>query len=152
MNSTLKNILATIAGLVAGGVIVALGEMVGSTLFPLPFELDFSDPESAMNTLALNMDQVPLGSQLAVIFSHLIGTLVGAWIAMKLSADSTVPAYTVIGLLLVATIMNLLQIPHPLWFDIADVAGVIIGGFIGIRLSGGKRPSSINPHMESGAN
>ena len=40
-------------------------------------------------------------------------------------------AMVVGGLMLIATIMNLVMIPHPMWFSILGVVGVVIGAWLG---------------------
>jgi uncharacterized protein YacL len=52
-------------------------------------------------------------------------------------------AIVVGGLMLVATAANLLTIPHPLWFSVLGVVGIIVAAWLGMTL--GARPASDSP-------
>ena len=122
----MKNILATIAGFIAAGLIVYLIEQLGYKFFPLPDRIDPMDPES----LKQNIDLIPNGSMIFVILAHAIGTLSGMILAGFISKKSLIPSYIVGGLMILATITNLVMIPSPTWFIILDLLGVIIAFFI----------------------
>ncbi len=122
----MKNVLATIAGFIAASLIVYLIEQIGWKFFPLPDTINPMDAES----LKQNIDLIPKGSMIFVILAHAIGTFSGMILAGFISKKSLIPSYIVGGLMILATITNLVMIPSPIWFIILDLLGVIMAFFI----------------------
>ena len=79
------------------------------------------------------MATAPVGALLLVILSYFLGTLAGSMLATKLSApDGPARQGMFVGvLMLIAAVMNLVKIPHPLWFAAGSVAAIIVAGIIG---------------------
>lgn len=124
----MKNILATIAGLIAASLTVYLFEsLIGPNLFPLPEGANPMDMEWLKN----NMDQIPTGAKVMVVIGHFMGIVVGMLIASLISKTSMVPAYIVGGLMLAATIFNVAMLPKELWFSISDIVLAVVGLLIG---------------------
>ncbi len=124
----MKNVLATIAGFMAASLIVYLIEQLGWKFFPLPDSIDPMDAES----LKQNIDLIPKGSMIFVIFAHAIGTFYGMILAGFISKKSLIPSFIVGGLMILATMVNLIMIPSPTWFIILDLIGVILAFFYAI--------------------
>jgi uncharacterized protein YacL len=60
--------------------------------------------------------------------------LCGTFAACKIgTAKPIVFAGVVGGLMLIATVANLIMIPHPLWFSILGVVGVIVAAWLGMK-------------------
>jgi hypothetical protein len=132
-----KNIGAGIAGVVIAFAIVWLIEMVGHSVYPPPPDLDFADPD-AMRTY---IESLQVGAFLFVAGAWFVATLCGTFAACKIGdAKPLVFAGVVGGLMLIATAANLIMIPHPLWFSILGVAGIIVAAWLGMTL--GARSSS----------
>lgn len=128
----MKNILATIIGFIVASVTVYIFEnLIGTNLFPLP---EGADPMN-MEWLKNNMSQIPIGAKVFVILAHLMGVIVGMFVAAKISKKSMVPSYSVGGLLIAATFFNIIMLPKELWFVIADGVLVIVAFFIGKSLA-----------------
>ena len=64
-----------------------------------------------------------------------MGIVVGMFTASKISKTSMIPCYIVGGLMLLATIFNIITLPKELWFSLSDGILAIIGFLIGKRLS-----------------
>lgn len=123
-----KNILAGIAGVVIAVVLVWVVEKVGHAVYPPPPDLNFADPDA----MRAYMETVPLGALLFVAAAWFIGTLCGTCAACAIgTAKPMIFAMVVGGLMLIATIMNLVMIPHPMWFSILGVVGVVIAAWLG---------------------
>lgn len=138
INSLVRNVLAMLAGVIVAIVLMGLLQTVAHQVYPPPPGLDYTKPE----VREMIMMQAPVGALLIVLGSYLVGTLAGAWVAARLSADVPQRQGYLIGLLLVAaSVMNLRAIPHPLWFIVANMAVVIVGAGIGAML-GAKRPAA----------
>lgn len=107
-----RTILAVIAGLVAMAISVAAIQMLGHALYPPPPGTDFNDP-AQVRALMATAPAVALGF---VIVAWSVGSLVGAWLAARLSRGHPRGAALAIGLVMLALVaINLWMIPHPAW-------------------------------------
>ena len=130
-----KNIGAGIAGVVIAMALVWLIEMVGHSVYPPPPNLDFANAD----VMRAYIDTLPVGALLFVAGAWFVGTLGGTAAACKIGdAKPMIFAIVVGGLMLVATVMNLFIIPHPLWFAVLGVGGVIAGAWLGMTIGGGR--------------
>lgn len=126
-----KNILAGVFGVLVAVGLVWIIEIIGHSIYPPPPDVDFSDPESVRAYTA----NLPIGAFLFVGGAWFIGTLGGTIAACRLgSARPRVYAMVVAGLMLLATAINLTMIPHPLWFSITGIAGIIVAAWLGRQL------------------
>ena len=128
----LRNILATIVGLIVASTSVYLFENVlGQYFFPLPEGANAMDMEWLIN----NMANIPVGAKIFVIIAHFIGPIAGMFVAGFISKTSMIPAYIVGVIMLLATFFNIFMLPKELWFRIADGIFVIAGFFFGKSLA-----------------
>lgn len=128
-----KNIAAGIAGIIIAIALVWLVEMLGHSVYPPPADLDFADADAMRNYIAT----LPIGAFLFVGGAWFVATLVGTFAACKIgSAKPIVFASVVGGLMLLATAANLVMIPHPPWFAVLGVAGVVVAAWLGMKLGG----------------
>ena len=126
-----RNIAAGIAGVLIAFGLVQVVEMAGHAVYPPPANLDFSDKEA----MRAYVSSLPLGALLSVGGAWFIGALGGTFAACKIGrAKPAVYALVIGGLMLAATASNLIMIPHPLWFSIAGVVGIIIATWLGWKL------------------
>ena len=127
-----RNIAAGIVGVLIAFGLVMIVEMIGHSVYPLPPDLDFSDTEATR----LYVSGLPLGAFLFVGGAWFVGTLGGTMAACRVgNAEPRIFAMVVGGLMLAATAYNLATIPHPLWFSISGVAGIIAAAWLGMVLS-----------------
>ena len=129
-----KNIVAGIAGIIIAGLLVWLVELLGHTVYPPPANLDLADRDM----MRAYIDALPIGAMLFVAAAWFIATLGGTLAACKIGdAKPMIYAIVIGGLMLVATVANLIMIPHPLWFSILGVAGIAGGAWLGMTLGAG---------------
>jgi len=123
-----RRILAVVAGVVVGGLVVFVVQAIGHRVYPPPEGIDPMDRE-AMAEVARNL---PTGA---------FGFVVGAWVAGALAASRVAsgiaahagPGWTA-GLVLVAfTVVNLVLLPHPTWVAFGGVAGMLVAIALGAR-------------------
>ncbi len=132
MPPILRRILAVLAGMVTGFVLVALVESAGHTIYPPPKDLDFTDP-AALNAYVRS---IPLGALLFVLLAWVVGTFGGAWVAARLAGPQPMLHAGIIGaLLLAASVANLIAIPHPVWFSVSAVVLVPLSAWRAGRLA-----------------
>jgi hypothetical protein len=128
----MKNILATIIGLIVASLTVYLFEtLIGHNLFPLPEGTDPMDMEWIKN----NMDQIPTGAKVMVVIAHFMGIIIGMFVVGLILKISMVLAYIVGGLILAATIFNISMLPKELWFSSSDIVLAVAGLLLGKSLA-----------------
>ena len=110
----LRRILAVIAGCVVAMAVIFLVESISHRFSPPPVGTDFKNPESLKHM----MDNVPTNSFILLLGGYILGSFAGGLTATLLSGrNNFVPATVVGGILTAGGIMDLVQIPHPLWFS-----------------------------------
>ncbi|GLR15571.1 hypothetical protein [Portibacter lacus] len=113
-----NRIFSILSGVVAGAIVIGILERVSNSMHPYPENLDPTDLDAVAN----HISSLPMSAFITVLFAHAIGALVGGFIASKMAKVQKRSAALFVGLiLLVAGVLNLVSIPHPLWFSIADV-------------------------------
>ena len=113
-----NRIFSILSGVVAGAIVIGILERVSNSMHPYPENLDPIDLDAVAN----HISSLPMSAFITVLFAHAIGALVGGFIASKMAKVQKRSAALFVGLiLLVAGVLNLVSIPHPLWFSIADV-------------------------------
>ena len=118
MSPILKNILAVIAGIVAGSIVNMGLITVSSSIIPPPAGVDITNAEGLKAALPLFEPKHFLFPFLA----HALGTLAGAFVAAKIAAGHKFTMAIVVGLFfLMGGIANILMLPSPLWFTVVDL-------------------------------
>ena len=118
MNSTIKNILAVVAGAVTGGMVNMAIIMSSGYIIPSPPGTNLTTDEgikAAMPLLEPKHFILPF-------LAHALGTFVGAFIAALIAANYKMRFALGIGVFfLVGGIMEIMSLPSPIWFTIADL-------------------------------
>ena len=130
----LRSVLAVIAGVVATIVVIMLAELGCSQLFPLPPGLDPTNREA----IEAHVAKLPLIALLLVVLGWALGSIAGGWVAARVSgggANGMRSALIVGALLLLAGVMNMMTIPHPLWMWIVGLAVYLPCAWLGARLA-----------------
>lgn len=118
MNPTIKNILVVIAGLIIGSIVNMSIILGGTSFIGFPEGIDPSDIDSIKNGIHLFEPKHFLTPFLA----HAIGTLLGAFIAVKLSTSKKIKFAMIVGaMFLLGGISNSFSIPAPAWFITLDL-------------------------------
>jgi len=129
-----RTILAVILGVIAMSICVGAVEWIGHQLYPLPAGLDFKNPETLKGFIA----QLPVAALLFVLAGWTLGSLVGGYIAARISRLHKRGAALSIGIAMVLlVIMNMLMIPHPLWISVLGVTLPVPFALLGRKLAGG---------------
>jgi hypothetical protein len=127
----MKTIIATVVGVISGGIAIWIFELIGHIIFPLNFDIDPTN----LDEMKLLMFKIPVKSMIAVILAHVLGIIVGMYAATFVEKESFTPLYIVGGLLMLGSVLNLVAIPHPKWFAVTDILVSMIGiyGFLMFR-------------------
>ena len=123
MNAILRNILAVITGIIIGSMVNMSIINISGSIIPPPEGADITTMEGLKTTMHLFK---PIHF-LFPFLAHALGTLVGAILAAMIAANHKMKFALVIGLFfLIGGITNILLLPSPTWFAIADIGGAYI--------------------------
>jgi hypothetical protein len=120
---------ATLAGISVAFLLIYLMEMLGMQLFPP--EKKFK-PENLVQLKEL-LASIPIAALIVVILAHGCAVLAGAWVINRIEPSAQVGLLVFFLLIFVSTAMNLLTLPHPFWFEVTDMAVVLVSGLIAWR-------------------
>ncbi|MDE0299730.1 MAG: hypothetical protein OXN17_13940 [Candidatus Poribacteria bacterium] len=134
MNSKIRNVLAVIVGVIAGSAVNMALVVAGSKIIPPPDGVDVTNVESIkdhMHLFEFRHFVVPFAA-------HAAGTLVGAFVAVLITASHKLKLGLLIGVLfLIFGTINVFMLPSPAWFVVVDLIGAYIPmAWIGAKLTG----------------
>ena len=123
-----RNIAAGVVGVIVAFALVWIVEKIGHTIYPPPADLDFTNAEAMRNYV----EGLPIGALLFVAAAWLIGATAGTCAACAIgTAKPMYLAVIVGGFVFIAASANLLIIPHPMWFSILGLTGILVGAGLG---------------------
>lgn len=119
MHPILRNILAFLFGLFAGGLVNMALIYAGGALLPPPPGVDVND----ITSINAHIGEYSVLQLMVPFFAHAIGTLVGAFLVARLAASyQLVLALVIGGLNMLGGIMAVTMIPNsPMWFNVLDL-------------------------------
>tara|TARA_R110000765_G_scaffold94166_2_gene177623 strand:- start:1080 stop:1487 length:408 start_codon:yes stop_codon:yes gene_type:complete len=118
MNSTFKNVLAVIAGIIIGSIVNMGIIMISGSIIPPPEGGDITTMEGLKSTMHLFEPKHFLFPFLA----HALGTLVGAFVAAKIAATRKQLMALLIGVFfLIGGSISISMLDGPMWFNALDL-------------------------------
>jgi len=116
-----------------GVLVIFFIETYGHHLFSVYQNVpNITEPEA----FAAFIETLPLGAFLFLLFAHSLGTLISAFLATLISGHSRpLPAIVVGILMLSAGVINLISIPHPVWYQICEIIIYLPAALLGYKLS-----------------
>jgi putative membrane protein (TIGR04086 family) len=134
-----RSIWAVVFGVIVASLWIMALEWANGLIFPLLGTLNRDDPDGAARVLAEN----PL-MLVGVVFTHFIGTFVGGWIGGGTARRKPIVHGLLVGLVMLGIgIVNLLALPHPVWFWIVGLTTFPIAGSLGGLLASRKPETPI---------
>ncbi len=128
----LRKVLGALDGIATAVITVMLMEWLSHTIYPLPAGLDVTDSEALSTYIAA----APLGALLLVLFGYLIATFDGTFVACLIgNAPPYIYALLIAVLMLAGTASNLIMIPHPTWFSVSAVVGIIASAWLAKKVA-----------------
>lgn len=116
----LRKVGSTIAGLIAAVAVIFLLESIGHALYaPVGAA---TGPVSMEDPLA----EVPSGARVLVVLGWFAGSAIGGALVLRLSGWRP-GAWIVAVLLALAGITMILEVPHPVWMQVAAVVAPLLG-------------------------
>ena len=134
MNPIIRNVLAVIVGFMAGSAVNMGLVMASPHIIPPPSGVDVNDIESIKDSIHL----YEFKHFIVPFLAHALGTVVGAYVAVIISASYRLIMGLVIGVLfLLGGISVAFMLPSPTWFVVVDIVGAYIPmAWIGTKLTG----------------
>lgn len=135
----LRNIGATIVGLIAGNVWnMALILLNSFVFFPMPEGIDMEDPEQMKAYVAT----LPAQAFLAVLVAHVGQAGIGGWIAARLGRSRPMLLSGVVGgLTVLGAVYNQITLEGPAWMWI-DVPLIVAAAWYAGKTVAGKRAAA----------
>ena len=128
-----RNVLAVVAGLVAGSVVnMSMIALSGAVVAPPP-----GADMATMDGLRSSMHMLEPRHFLFPFLAHALGSLVGAGVAAALAASARQTLALVLGVVFLAGgIAAAVMLPAPLWFEVVDLVFAYIPmAWLGARLA-----------------
>lgn len=120
------------AGMLVAVTVVTLCDSAAGALHPLPPGFDMTD----MAQMKSHAGAAPTAALLVVLLGWILAPFAGGLVASRIAARSRKQyAWIIAGVLLAATLANLLAIPHPIWMVVGALAGVPAAGWLAARLA-----------------
>ena len=127
----LNRLTPVLAGCVAGIAVIFAMEFISHAIYPLPEGMDPNNPEH----LKLILANAPKGALMMVLLAGFLGGLAGGIVAAMFDKDNKTKRAIAVGIVLtILGIINLIMIPHPIWFMVTNVLVYIIGAYLGSLL------------------
>jgi hypothetical protein len=119
--------MAGVAGVGSAFLVIAAVELVAHAVYAPSVMPDTSTPEA----MAAYIGSMPLGAFLLVLLAYVAGTVVGGFVGIAIARRHAMRfACLAGGLILLASIANLVAIPHPTWFVIATLVDVPLAAWL----------------------
>ena len=131
----LRTILGVVLGVIVGVIVIGVIEGAGHTIFPPPPGVNLTDPAQ----LSTVMSKIPFPAKIAVLLAWIFGTLAGASTADIIAGRRAWAGRIVTLVILALAVFNMTTIPHPAWFMVAAVMGVLAAGALADRAFGKPR-------------
>lgn len=134
MHSALRTLAGILAGMLVAFVLIIAVELFGSVVHPLPEGFGGTNEE-----MCRHVEGYPPWVLAVVVPAWAVASFAGAWMARRLG---NLWSFAIVGLLLLAgLVLNLSQLPYPLWFKIASLvaipAGIIVAGRLATKKAAG---------------
>ena len=129
MNPRIRAALAILAGVVVGGLVIGLIEMASP--YRPPEGLDLNDRTALGNWIST----LPFGAFGLLLVAYFLGSMAGGFVTNWIARPTTYrPALSTGFALFVVGAINLVTIPHPVWFAVVSSCLYFIGARLGGRL------------------
>ena len=127
----MKKIIAVLAGLISGGILMTFVQNLGHVLYPQPEGMD----QNSMIELAEYVKNAPFMALFFVILSYAAAALLAGWVSTLIAWDrKRVYALICGALFLIQSIFMMASLPTPIWFWILGI-GVWALVEVGYRLA-----------------
>jgi hypothetical protein len=124
----MKRIIAILSGCILAVFVIFISEAASHQFNPPPEGIDFNNPEE----LKKIMQDIPFIALFMVQIGAFLGSLAGGMVASAvMKSNDKLPALGVGSVLTVLSLINLMMIPHPLWFTLSGLVVYVAGAYCG---------------------
>jgi hypothetical protein len=136
----LRLVVAILAALVVGFVVITAVQILGTVVFPLP---DGVDPMSTSDMAELGeAGGIPIGAMIFVLVAYVVGSVTGAVIAGLITREKAVLGALIFGgILTVLGVINFVNVPSPVWFSVITFVCFVPPAYLVGRLMQRKTPT-----------
>jgi hypothetical protein len=128
VNTPMKRIIAILSGCILAVFIIFMSEAASHSINPPPENIDFNNRDQ----LKQIMQEAPFLALFMVQMGAFLGALAGGMVASAvMKSDDKLPALGVGAVLTVLSLINLMMIPHPLWFTLTGLVVYVAGAYCG---------------------
>ncbi len=132
-----RSIGAVFVGLLVTVLWIAALEWINSIFFPWPDGLQRDDREA----VALVFNEKP-AMLVGVAVVYFVATVIGSWFGSRIGRRAHVIHGSIIGMVMLGiSVMNLLALPHPVWFWVVGLAEFPVAGVLGGLLAKRNAPA-----------
>lgn len=125
----MRRVLAVLVGCIVAVLVLFVGETLSHLIYPSPSNIDSNNIEQ-LRKLAESAPPIAL---VLVLLAGFLGAFVGGLIAtMLMKTNDKIVILLVGAILTVLGILNLLLVPHPIWFIIPALLVYFIGAWMGM--------------------
>jgi hypothetical protein len=148
MPNMLRNVLALVVGIVAGGAVNMALITISPSLIPTPAGVDVNNAES----LAKGIHLFEARHFIMPFLAHALGTLAGALVAYLIAASYQLRiAYVIGAIFLCGGVAASFMIPAPWWFIALDLLLAYLPmAWLGIQIGTRILPSNTGIHTRAG--
>ena len=118
-------------------VAITLIEALDANLFPMQPGLDPKNPAQ----LAAIVAALPIAAKLLIVFGWCLGAFVGAAVAARIAEHRLIVALLLGVLVIVGTLFNAREIPHPQWMILAGTLLPLPLAWLATRVVPGHAPA-----------
>ncbi len=118
-----RTILGIIAGIVAAFGMIWLTDTIGHSFYPVPSDVSVQNFEQ----MGAYINSMPAGAMAFVVGAWFAGALIGGIVA-TLASRRRWTAWVIAAVVVLASLLNVLMIPHPIWMQIGAVVAPLLGG------------------------
>lgn len=112
----LRRIIAVLCGLIVATIDIFFIQYISHILYPLPEGFDFENIEAAKAFIS----NMPIGAFLFILLAYASGSFIGGFVSALIVKEKKIPTALIMAtILFILGLMNLIMIPHPVWFAIA---------------------------------
>lgn len=114
----MRNVRATLIGVGITIALITMLEAIGAKIWPFMSNVDMSNVAAMRQAV----DNAPLVSLLWVVGSYAVAGFVGSFLACKMAGGVAGRPSLLVGAVLVAgCLVNNLNVPQPMWMNVASV-------------------------------
>ncbi len=134
----MRNLLGAVVGVAVALGTILLFDCISHQLHPVPEGFDIDDSAA----LAAHIGAAPIEALIVLVSGWFIAAFDGVFLACLIGrAKRYLFAISIGGLVLVATVSNLILIPHPVWVTAAGPLLIILAAWLATLVAPKPRPA-----------